>query len=180
MISRVVYEGSFLRLEVERVELPNGNQIDLEIVHHPGAAAVVPFLDPNRILMLRQYRHAAGEYLWEIPAGKLEPGEDPLECAHRELREETGYRSGRIERVGSLLTTPGFSDERIHLFFAWDLEAGESAHEPGEVISVHEIDLDEVLARIDSGEIVDGKTLAALLHVTRRRASGFRSLSPEG
>ncbi|MFQ5699758.1 MAG: NUDIX hydrolase [Myxococcota bacterium] len=180
MNPRVLYEGAFLRLEVERVELPNGNRIELEIVHHPGAAAVVPFLDAERILMLRQYRHAAGGYLWEIPAGKLEPGEDPLECARRELEEETGYRTGRIERVGSLLTTPGFSDERIHLFFAWELEAGASAHEAAEVISVHEVDVDEALARIDRGEIVDGKTLAALYHVARRRASGFRSLSSGG
>jgi ADP-ribose pyrophosphatase len=167
---RVIHRGRFLVHAIEEVELPNGNRVELEILHHPGAAAVVPFLARDRILLLRQYRHAAGGYVWEIPAGKLEPGEDPVACALRELEEETGYRSRRIERTGSILTTPGFTDERIHLFSAFDLEPGTAAHETSEVIEVHEVPFEEALAMADRGEIVDAKTLAALFHASRRPA----------
>ena len=129
----------------------------------------MPFLSDDRILLLRQYRHAAGGYIWEIPAGKLDPGEEPQACAERELAEETGYRARRIEQTGVILTTPGFTDERIYLFSAFDLEPGVTAHEVSEVIELHEVPFEEALAMVDRGEIVDAKTLAALFHACRRR-----------
>jgi ADP-ribose pyrophosphatase len=169
---RLVHQGSALSFWLEEIELPNGSSLELEVVRHPGASTVVPFLDPDHILLLWQYRHAAGGYIWEVPAGKLEPGEAPEACARRELEEETGYRAGRLEETGVVLTTPGFSDERIHLFCAWDLTPGQTAHESSEVIEVHEVPFAEALAMVDRGEIVDGKTLAALFHAARRRSAG--------
>jgi len=166
---KIIHRGKFLLHSIEEVELPNGNRVELEIISHPGAAAVVPFLSDDRILLLRQYRHAAGGYIWEIPAGKLDPGEEPQACAERELAEETGYRAGRIEQTGVILTTPGFTDERIYLFSAFDLEPGVTAHEVSEVIELHEVPFEEALAMVDRGEIVDAKTLAALFHACRRR-----------
>jgi ADP-ribose pyrophosphatase len=170
MTRRIIHRGKVLLHAIEEVELPNGTRAELEIIHHPGAAAVVPFLSEDRILLLRQYRHAAGGYIWEIPAGKLDPGEEPRACAERELAEETGYRAGRIEPTGVLLTTPGFTDERIYLYSAFDLEPGATAHEASEVIELHEVPFAEALAMVDRGEIVDAKTLAALFHASRRRA----------
>lgn len=170
MTRRIIHRGKFLLHAIEEVVLPNGNRVELEIISHPGAAAVVPFLSDDRILLLRQYRHAAGGYIWEIPAGKLDPGEEPRACAERELAEETGYRARRIEQTGVILTTPGFTDERIYLFSAFDLEPGVTAHEVSEVIELHEVPFEEALAMVDRGEIIDGKTLAALFHACRRRA----------
>ena len=169
MTRKIIHRGKFLLHSIEEVELPNGNRVELEIISHPGAAAVVPFLSDDRILLLRQYRHAAGGYIWEIPAGKLDPGEEPQACAERELAEETGYRARRIEQTGVILTTPGFTDERIYLFSAFDLEPGVTAHEVSEVIELHEVPFEEALAMVDRGEIVDAKTLAALFHACRRR-----------
>ncbi len=171
MTRRIIHRGKFLLHAIEEVVLPNGNRVELEIISHPGAAAVVPFLSDDRILLLRQYRHAAGGYIWEIPAGKLDPGEEPRACAERELAEETGYRARRIEQTGVILTTPGFTDERIYLFSAYDLEPGVTAHEVSEVIELHEVPFEEALAMVDRGEIIDAKTLAALFHSCRRRAS---------
>ncbi len=156
--------------ENEEVELPSGKRITLELLRHPGAAAVVPFLDDERILLLTQYRYAAGGTIWEVPAGKLDKGEDPELCALRELEEETGYRAGRIERTGVILTSPGFTDERIHLFCAYDLEPGTLQHEQAEQIEVREVRFSEALDMIDRGELIDAKSIVALYHAQRRRA----------
>lgn len=168
MSQRVLHRGRVGTFALEEVVLPSGRSVTLEILHHPGAAAVVPFVRPDRILLLRQYRFAAGGFIWEVPAGKLEPDEPPERCAERELEEETGYRAGRIERTGLILTTPGFTDERIHLFSAFDLVPGRRAHEHDEVIEVHELALGEALAMIDRGDLVDGKSIAAIFHAWRR------------
>ena len=168
MSERVLHEGPVGRWVAEDVQLPNGHTVSLHTLHHPGAAAVVAFLDRERILLLRQYRHATGGTLWEVPAGKLEPGEAPERCALRELEEETGYRAGRIERCGEIVTSPGFTDERIHLFCAYDLEPGRSGHEAGEVIEVHAVALADALAMVDAGELFDAKSIAALFHADRR------------
>ncbi len=168
---RVLWEGSVGSFGVDTVELPSGHVAELAILHHPGAAAVVPFLDRAHVILLRQYRHAAGGTIWEVPAGKLDGGEDPELCAARELAEETGYTAGRIERTGSILTTPGFTDERIHLFCAFDLSPGASAHEDHEVIACEVVPLARALAMIESGEITDGKTIAALYLASRRVAA---------
>jgi ADP-ribose pyrophosphatase len=172
MSERVIWTGRVGRWVVSEVDLPNGKRVTLETLHHPGAAAIVPFVAPGRILLLRQYRHAVGGYLWEVPAGKLERGEPPEVCAARELEEETGYRAGRIEPTGSIVTAPGFTDERIWLFRAYDLVPGRVAHEHAEVIEVHAFSLVEALAMVDRGDVIDAKTIAALFHAARRAGDG--------
>ena len=125
------YTGRIISLDVDDVRFPDGSVGSLEMIRHPGASAVVPVLDANAsdpmVLLIRQYRYAADGYLYEVPAGRLDPGETPLACAHRELKEETGYTAQRVEPLFTMFTTPGFTDERIHLFIASGLEAGESA-----------------------------------------------------
>lgn len=161
------YRGKFLELVTEEVTLPNGRTATLDLIRHPGAAAVVPFLDDERVLLIRQYRHAAGGTILEVPAGKLEPGEEPSSCALRELAEETGRRAQRIEALGSILTTPGFTNERIHLFAAFDLETVPQALEADEIIEEAPMSLGSALDLIWSGELTDAKTVVALLHAAR-------------
>ena len=160
--------GGF-RVEVsrERVALPNGREITLDIVHHPGAAAVVPFLAEDEVVLIRQFRHAAGGTILEVPAGKLDAGEFPEHCATRELAEEAGFRAGRIEPLGSIWTTPGFTDEVIHLFAAFDLAPVASRPEDDEVIEVIRMPLDEALDLVWRGELCDAKSALALIHAAR-------------
>jgi len=162
MANRRVHQGAHFEFVTESVDLPNGRRVDLDLLRHPGAAAVVPFLDADRILMIRQYRHATGGELLEIPAGKLDPGETPEACAIRELEEETGYRAGRLERLGAIWTSPGFTDEIIHLFAAYDLEPTSQRLEPDEIIQLVPMRLSDALDGL-RGSVVDGKTATALL-----------------
>ncbi len=158
-----IYRGRIVNLVVEDVELPNGAVARLEFMTHPGAAAAVPLHDDGSVTMLRQYRHAVGGWIWEIPAGKLDvPGEDPLDCARRELIEEAGLKASSWHKLGSIYTTPGFCDEIIHLYLARDLSNAPMEHERDEVIEVHRLPLAEALARIPTEEIRDTKTIAAL------------------
>jgi ADP-ribose pyrophosphatase len=166
---REIYRGKVVHLFVETVTLPNGHTTTLEVIHHPGAAAVVPFFPDGTILMVRQYRHAAGGYLLEIPAGKLDPGEAPEACALRETEEEVGHRAGRLEKLGAILTTPGFTDEIIHLYAGYDLLPTRSATEPDEDLTVLRLPFAEALGRVERGEIKDAKTMAALLLAARRQ-----------
>lgn len=163
MSERRVQRGAQFELVTEPVEMPNGRRVQLDLVRHPGASAVVPFLDDERVLMIRQYRFATGGELLEIPAGKLDPGETPEECAARELLEETGYRAGRLEKLAAIWTSPGFTDEVIHLFAAFDLELATQALEPDEVIELAPMPLDEALAWIRRSDVVDGKSAMALM-----------------
>ncbi len=156
-----------VRVATERVTLPNGNSVELDIVHHPGAAAVVPFLSASQVLLIRQYRFATGGAILEVPAGKLDPGEAPAGCAARELEEEAGCRAGRMVELGWIWTTPGFTDERIFLFAAFDLEPVAHRHDPDEVIETVRLSLDEALALVWSGELNDAKSALALLHAAR-------------
>lgn len=165
---RVIWEGNVGSFGLDTVILPSGEQVTLALFKHPGASAIVPFLDDAHVVLLRQFRHAAGGEIWEVPAGKLDRGEDPLRCAERELEEETGYRAGRIVKTGSVLTTPGFTDELIHLFCAWDLSPGKFAPEAHEVLRTEVVALERALAMIESGEIRDGKSIAALFLAARR------------
>jgi len=172
--TRRAYSGRLLKVDLDTVRAPDGSTFDLEIVRHPGASAVVPLLseptDPDpKVLMLRQYRYAAGGTLWEIPAGVLQPGEEPLACARRELEEETGARAEKIEHLTTIFTTPGFTDERIHLFCATGIVAGEPRHEADEFIELRVESLSSVMGMIGSGEITDAKSIVALLYV-----AGFR------
>jgi len=162
MGERRVHHGAQFDFVTEPVDLPNGRRVDLDLLRHPGAAAVVPFLDDEQILMIRQFRYATGGELMEIPAGKLDPGEAPEACAIRELEEETGYRAGRLEKLGAIWTSPGFTDEIIHLFAAYELEPTEQRLEPDEIIQLVPISLAAAIREL-SGAVVDGKTATALL-----------------
>src|SRR5690349_11674727 len=157
-----VFPGRTVKLDLERVSLPNGHVVELEIVHHPGASAVVPLLPDGDVLLIRQYRHAAGGWLLEVPAGKLDPGEAPEACATRELAEETGHVASTLARLGRIHVSPGFCDEVIHLFLARDLAPGEQRHEHGEVLSVERMPFEEALRLVREGSITDSKTIAAL------------------
>jgi ADP-ribose pyrophosphatase len=169
-----VHTGRIVNLDVDRVRFPDGSEGELEMVRHPGASAVVPFLsdpagDDPQILLIRQYRYAADGYLYEIPAGKLDGDEDPRVCAARELREETGCSAEKVEHLFTMYTTPGFTDEKIHLFMATGLTQGETAHEADEFVEMVPMPLSRVLAMIQQGEIQDAKTALGILY-----AAGFR------
>jgi ADP-ribose pyrophosphatase len=170
---RRVYTGKVLNLDVDQVRFPDGSLGELEIIRHPGASAVVPFLsdpgsDDPQILLLRQYRYAAEQFLYEIPAGRLDPGETPEDCAKRELLEETGCSAERVEHLITVYTTPGFIDERIHLYAAVGLSMGESGREKDEFIQLERMSLSRSLELIRDGTIQDGKTIVGLLY-----AAGF-------
>jgi len=165
---RIVYDGRVVRVGVADLELPGGRDVALEIIRHPGASAIVPFTGPDEVLLIHQYRFAADGYLWEVPAGKLDAGEAPEVCAARELEEETGHRAGRLELLASIYTTPGFTDEVIHLFAAWDLEEVGQRLEADELIEVVATPFDEALAMVFDGRIRDAKSALALLHAARR------------
>lgn len=167
--SERVYEGKLLKIDRDRLRLPGGQVADLETIRHPGAAAALPFLDDGRVLLVRQYRHAAGGYIHEVPAGKLDPGEAPDVCALREVEEEVGYRAGRLMPLGSILTTPGFTDEVIWLYEAHDLEKRATAHEADEVIEPVTVSFEEAVAMVVDGRIRDAKSVAAILQARARR-----------
>lgn len=167
MSERVAYRGRSLTVVSEDVELPNGHRVTLDIVKHPGASAVVPFTSERDVLLIHQFRHAAGGTIWEVPAGKLD-GDAPEVCARKELEEEAGRRAGRLERLGSIWTTPGFTNEVIHLFAAFELEEIPTRHEAAEVIEVVEMPLARALRMIWDGELRDAKSALALLHAAHR------------
>ena len=160
---RPVFKGKVVDLSVERVRTPEGQITDLELIRHPGAAAVVPLMDDGEVLLVRQYRHATRSWLLEVPAGKLDPGEAPEVCAVREVEEEVGYRARRLVPLGWIWTTPGFTDEKIWLFLARDLEEGHQALEADEVLAVVRMPYEEALSRVERGEICYGKSVCALL-----------------
>jgi ADP-ribose pyrophosphatase len=167
-MTKTIYQGRVVNLSLETVTLPNGVTVELEIIHHPGAAAVVPMKDAKTVLLVRQYRHAAGGYMLEIPAGKLDHGEDPRDCAARELEEEIGFRASSLEPVISFFTTPGFTDEVIHVFLATGLTPGRQNLGRDEVLHVIEIPLERAIEQIGEGKIRDGKTIAGLQAVYLR------------
>jgi ADP-ribose pyrophosphatase len=172
--SRRAYTGLRINVDVDTVRAPDGSTLTLEVVRHPGAAAVVPLLsDPTgadpQVLLIRQYRYAASGPIWEVPAGVLEPGESPEECARRELREETGARAERIEHLTTIYTTPGFTDERIHLFLATGITPGEPRPMSDEFLVVEARPISRVLEMIRDRDVVDAKSVVALLFL-----AGFR------
>lgn len=167
-MKKAIYKGKIIDLSVETVTLPNGATAELEVITHPGAAAVVPMKDDRTVVMVRQYRHAVGGFIYEIPAGKLHPGEDPKDCAAREVEEETGYKVNRLEPLLSFLTTPGFTNEIIHIFTGTDLSPGTQDLGADEVLEIIEMPLDQAIARINDGEIQDAKTIIGLQAVCLR------------
>ena len=168
--SKQIHKGRVIDLDVDTVRFPDGSTGQLEMIRHPGAAAVLPFAsDPHgadpTILLIQQYRYAADGPLIEIPAGRLNPGEDPKDCAQRELLEEVGVKAARIERLTTIWTTPGFTDEKIHLFWAADLTTDKHAREPDEFIEVVPKPLSEALTLVREGGITDAKTALSILFV---------------
>ena len=168
--SRREYTGRVVNLDIDQVRFPNGKVGELELIRHSGASAVLPFLgDPEgedpTILLIRQYRYAADGFIYEIPAGRLEPGEPPEQCAVRELREETGCTAAKMEHLYTMYTTPGFTDERIHLFAATGLERGESALEQDEFVEVVPTAMSAALRLIRDGTIHDATTALSILYV---------------
>lgn len=166
-MSRIVYQGRSFRMQVEEAQLPGGRTVELDVLRHPGASAVVPFESDDVVLLIRQYRHCAGGTIWEVPAGKLD-GDTPEVCAAKELEEEAGRRPGRLEKLGSVWTSPGFTDEVIHLFAAYDLEQVPPRPEDDEIIEVVPTPLSQALEMIWSGELRDAKSALALIHAARR------------
>lgn len=171
-----IWQHRFLDAHLDRVRYPDGSEGEQVLIKHPGAAAVVPLLgDPEgpdpQVLLIHQYRYATGGPLWEIPAGRLEPGEAPIACAERELLEETGCRCERLTPLSFLWTTPGFTDERIHLFLATGLTHGQSSREADEFIEVVPLPMSRVLEMIRDGAITDAKTMVGILYV-----AGFRGV----
>ena len=168
---KTVFVGRVLDVGVEKHQMPDGRQSSFEIIRHPGGAAVLPVLPDGRILLIRQFRPAIGEMIYEIPAGRLEPGESARECAGRELIEEVGYSAAQLLPLGGFWSTVGFCDEYIHLFLGRDLTAAEQNLEPDEIIELCPMTLEEALEKVESGEILDSKTQLALVH--------YRELSME-
>jgi ADP-ribose pyrophosphatase len=164
----VRYRGPLFSVVTDRIRRgPLALRRDL--VLHPGAAAILPLLDDGRVLLVRQYRHAAGQWLWEIPAGTLEPGETPERCARRELREETGYEASRWSSQRLILPTPGYSSERIFLFTAGGLRRGAAVDPDGEIEGLRALDEAALREMLGSGELHDAKTLVALAMSGRLR-----------
>lgn len=174
MSRRSIYAGKVVDLGLEKAELPNGEAVDLEVVRHMGAAAVLPVFDDGRVLLVRQWRHATGGWLFEIPAGKLDPDEGPEDCARRETEEETGWVAGSLVPLGWIWTTPGFCDERIWLYLAQNLQPGEQRLEFDEHLELVEMPLDEAVEKALAGEFTDGKSVVLIL----RAAAHLGALVP--
>lgn len=161
--SETKFRGRVVTGNIEVVQLPNGQRVTLEVIHHPGGAAVVAIDTERRVCLVRQYRHAAGGWIWELPAGKLEPDEPPIETAQREITEEAGIRAALWESLGGVISSPGVFTEIVHLYLATGLESVPPQLEPGELLEVHWVPLEEACRRALSGEISDGKTCVGLL-----------------
>lgn len=163
-----IYSGRIIKLSLLDVRLPDGNTARRELITHPGAVAIVALDEAGNVLLVRQFRTAANRILLEIPAGTLNPGEDPLVCAERELQEETGYFPGSLQPLGGIFAAPGYTTEFIHLFYATNLSDSRLAMDEDEFIEVERVPLAAALEMIETGEIADGKSVSGLLRVARR------------
>lgn len=165
--SEYLYRGRVIKLRLDQVRLPNDQLTTREIVEHRGAVAIVALDADQRVLLVRQYRSGAGHELLEIPAGTLEAGEDPAICAIRELQEETGYRALQWKELGQFYSSPGTMTEKMYLYLAHQLSSGTASPEDDELIQVESVPLTEALAMVESGEIIDAKTIIGLLRTER-------------
>ena len=167
LTSKRIYEGKILNLRVDQVVLPDGTTGSREVVEHSGAVAVVALDDMGNVMLVKQYRYATGEELIEIPAGKLNEGENPEECAVRELREETGYDAKKVTKLASFYSTPGFSSEKLNLFLATGLSYAGQHLDQDEFVEIIKVKLSQALNMVDSGEIKDAKSITGLLMAQR-------------
>lgn len=164
-----IFDGVLLHVRRDEVELPNGNKSVREWIEHPGASAVIPLLPDNQIILVRQFRYPVGQVTLEVPAGKLDKiGEDPIECAKRELSEETGYTAGKYWKLTTIATTVGFSNEYIHLYAATDLTPGKIHPDSDEFINVVKLPLTAALQMIESGKIIDAKSIISILLLAKQ------------
>ncbi|HHX25847.1 MAG TPA: NUDIX hydrolase [Firmicutes bacterium] len=166
--SDTVYQGKMINFRVDQVRLPSGGTSSREVVEHPGSVGIIPIDKDGNAILIRQFRYAVGEVLWEIPAGKLDPGESPKDCAMRELEEETSYLAGRLEKIASFYTSPGFSSEMLHLFIGTDLASGTARPDDDENIGTYRLSREAVETMVKNGEIRDAKTLLGLATVISR------------
>ena len=164
---KAIYDGRIVHLAIESASLPDGREIDLEIVRHPGGSVIVAVDDQQQVCLIRQFRHAAGGWIWELPAGVRDNTEAPEITARRELKEEVGVEAKSWQTLGSLLSTPGFCDERLHLYLARDLYLGTHAREADEFIEVHWMALDQAVEMAAQDEIDDAKTIIGLFKAQR-------------
>ncbi len=162
--SKVVFEGKVFNVRVDDIQYNgSGNLATRQVAVHPGGAVIIPVLSNGKIIFVKQYRYPQDEIIIELPAGKLDKGEDPLNCAIRELKEETGYTSNKIRKLGKIYTTPGFCNEVLHIYLAEDLKEGNHQREEGEEeMELIELTLDEAEEKIRKGEIVDAKTICGI------------------
>ncbi len=158
-----IFEGKVVRLYLDKIMLPDGREAEREVVHHWGAVGIVPLVERRELVLVEQYRHAPGESLMEIPAGKLLPGEDPLECAKRELEEEVGMKAGRWGFLCRFYTSPGFSNEMLHLYLAEELYEGDACPDDDEFLKVHKLTLEKAYAMVREGSVRDSKTIVGIL-----------------
>jgi ADP-ribose pyrophosphatase len=165
--SRNIYRGRVVRLDVDRVVEPSGIEVEREVVRHPGAAVLLPVTGDQRVILIRQFRYAAGETLLEVPAGTIDPGETPEETAKRELLEETGYHAGKLEKLAEFFPSPGILAERMHLFLATELEKREASPEADESLTVVELPWERALALEPGKDVRDAKTIVALSFLRR-------------
>jgi ADP-ribose pyrophosphatase len=171
MEKQLIYAGKKVRLEVHHLADDDGGTAKHEVCVHNGAVVILPFLDASTLLLIRNRRWAVGEVLIELPAGTLEKGEDPMNCAGRELLEETGYLAGRLAPLGSFYASPGILSEKMYIFAAYDLEKSTASLEPGEEIELLAVTIDEAIHMIQDARIVDGKTIATILMYDRFHAA---------
>jgi len=162
---KIIHKANFMTYLNVDVELPDGKIGNRDIIKHPGASAILPFLDDERVILVNQFRKALDKTLLEIPAGKLDAGEDPKVCAIRELEEETGYTAKEVTYLGTIATAPGFCDELIHLYKATGLSQGEKSLDEDEFTEVKVFTLEEIKTMIKNGEIIDTKTISSLMYL---------------
>jgi len=173
--SREVYAGAIIRVHVDRVALCSGRETRREVVDHPGGVAVLPLDGEGNVYCVRQFRYPVGEHLLEVPAGKLDPGEEPLACAVRELSEETGFSAGKLTDLGKIYPSPGYCRETLYLYLAEELAFGAAHPDENEFLDVERLPLAELVRRVLDGEVPDAKTAVAVLKVQRlleERANG--------
>jgi len=159
---QTLWHGKVFDFSIEETILPNGKITVTEVIRHPGSSAIVPFFGKESVILIREYRPTTRDFIWEIPAGTMLPGEEPVECAKRELREECGFVGKEFEKLGEILIAPGYSDERIHLFMATELVSCKQALDEDELLTTHIFPFDRAMAMIEKGEIQDATTMIGI------------------